>query len=318
MQRTLAAVLLLLGASPALAQPVFGPLCGPGFGGGFAYRFYAAPVLPYYPGLFPLSGPGWGPGYGNPFFLPQPTLAAPSVVIVPRPVVIGGNIDPVELEPLAPNRNIPLRPNDYLVISPRKDRAVPGTPAVPPVMPKADRPAPPALRFDPFAPLPVLGRNDTPEADPFAEAARQVKQAREVFAESQYGRSAEHLEQAIRVKPDDPLPYFLKAQVHIASGQYVEAATSIREGLKRAPNWPASRFDPKSLYGAKPELFDAHLAELRKSAEANPAEPTLQFLLAYQLWFAGDRKEASAILRRARSSVEDAAEFDLFLREVEK
>ena len=45
-----------------------------------------------------------------------------------------------------------------------------------------------------------------------------------------------------------------------------EAVAEIREGLRRAPDWPAARFAPRELYGAHPGRFDVHLAELRKAA----------------------------------------------------
>jgi hypothetical protein len=361
MKRVIAAmVVVLTTADLAEAQVVFAPRCAVGFGGGFAYRstfafgggfayrsgfalggprvsvvfsrsFYAAPVFPAYYPFGPFAGPGWGPGYGNPYFLPPPPIVVgPPVIVVPPPVVIGGNIEPNRREPVVvqPDRGVPLRPDDYLVISPRKD--VPALPANPPVadgviVPKLDRVAepvvairPPVFRFDPFAAQPVLGRNDTPEADPVAEAARQVKQARQAFANEEYGRVAEHLDRAIRVKPDDPVPYFLKAQARMAAGEYADAVASIRDGLKRAPNWPASGFNPRDFYGRDADRFDAHLAELRKAVAASPDAPTLQFLLAYHLWFTGDREAAVALLMKARKQVRDGNAIEAFLTEAAK
>src|SRR5438093_354088 len=63
---------------------------------------------------------------------------------------------------------------------------------------------------------------DKPEADPAAEAARLVRRAREAFAAEQYGRAVERLDAAIAARPDDPLPYFLKAQAQFAAGQYAD------------------------------------------------------------------------------------------------
>jgi tetratricopeptide (TPR) repeat protein len=174
------------------------------------------------------------------------------------------------------------------------------------------------FRFDPFAAQPVLGRNDTPEADPVAEAARQMKHARQAFANEEYGRVAEHLDRAIRVKPDDPVPYFLKAQARMAAGEYADAVESIHNGLERAPNWPASGFNPRDFYGPDADRFDAHLGDLRKAALGNPDEPALQFLLAYHLWFTGEREAALELLTKARKQVRDGHAIEAFLTEAAK
>ncbi|MFO0825962.1 MAG: hypothetical protein U0792_23055 [Gemmataceae bacterium] len=68
--------------------------------------------------------------------------------------------------------------------------------------------------------------------------------------------------------------------------------TEIREGLALDPAWPAGAFDPKEPYGVNAAAFAGHLAELRKVVAANPGQPTLAFLLGYQLWFIREKPEA--------------------------
>ena len=97
------------------------------------------------------------------------------------------------------------------------------------VVPEIDRivkPQPP----EPPAPVPVLV--DRPEADPAAESARQVRLAKAAFAAGEYGHAADHLERAIKAKPDDPQPHALTAQVRLAAGQYADAVTAIQNGMK--------------------------------------------------------------------------------------
>jgi hypothetical protein len=258
------------------AAPVFVP--PPAFGYGPPFGFVA-----------------FGPNGWNPYFLPPPD----PVVVAPPPIVLVG------FDGRADDR----KDRDFLVIGPRD-----------PPFRVLDRPAakddlPPAAKPNPLAPPPVLGRDDKPEADPFAEAARQVGLARAAFAADGYGRAAEHLGRAVAVRPDDPLPYFLKAQAEFAAGRYADAVTTIRAGMRRSPDWPASDFKPTALYGDRPARFDAHLAELRKAAAANPAEPAVQFLLAYQLWFGGQREAAVKLFRTVADRVTDAAEAERFLKE---
>lgn len=308
-----ASVALVLTAGPAPAQ----------FGGGFGHPgghgrpprvigYKVAGVVggvPAAPAFLPSPGYGFGPGWGfappyaipfgpygwNPYFL-QPE---PPVVVAPPPIVLVGFNGQDRGQP---------KDGDFTVIGPKDE---PGRKLVRPPQPE---PAP-LPKFNPLAPPAVLGRDDKPEADPFAEAARQVGLARAAFAADEYGRAAEHLGRAVAVRPDDALPYFLKAQAEFAGGQYADAVTTIRAGMKRSPDWPASDFKPRAFYGDRPGRFDAHLAELRKAAESNPAEPAVQFLLAYQLWFGGDRDEAAGLFRRIADRVTDAAEAERFVKE---
>jgi Flp pilus assembly protein TadD len=323
-------------------------VAGPGlWAGWFTRGFYAAPIVPYPSiGWFPAYGPGYGPGYGNPFFLPPPGGAYPligsypPVVVVPPPVVvIGGNALPEAnvapaggVPPPAPRAGPPApplaaRPGDFIVISPRKDWQASGSvataPTRPSMTPAIDRVAPPPTTvpargpaFDRFVQPPVFTNTDRPEADPAAEIARQVRLGRDAFATGEYGLAAEHFERAIRLRPDDPLPYFLRAQAHFAAGKYTNAVADIRDGMAKSPDWPAAKFDAKELYGANPERFDAHLAALRKAADANPADPALLFLLGHELWFAGDRPAALKALRDAARLAPGNAMIERFLREV--
>lgn len=297
-----ASVVLVLAAGPAAAQWVGGGFVGPR-GPGPKPRVIGYTVVGVAGWVPPVVAPppawGWGGGFGppfgfgyagwNPYFL-QP----PPVVVNPPPIVLTGFN--------APAKDNPVNPDDVIVIGPKDE---PGRKLV---RPKADPPKP-------FVLPAVLGRDDAPAADPFAEAARQVGLARAAFAADEYGRAAEHLGRAVAVRPDDALPYFLKAQAEFAGGRYADAVTTIRAGMKRSPDWPAGDFKPRSLYGDRADRFDAHLADLRKAAEANPAEPAVQFLLAYQLWFGGQRDEAAKLFRGVADRVMDAPEAERFVKE---
>jgi predicted Zn-dependent protease len=251
-------------------------------------------------------------------------VVAPQVVVVPPPVFVGGG--PPEDD--APNNVVPAvaRRNDYIVISPQKNAApVPAAEgrAIPHIdriaMPVPDRPA---FAFDPLArrepDKPAPPEPDVPEADPAAEVARLLRWARVELGAELYGSAIERLGAAIALRPVDPLPYFHRAQAQFAAGQYADAVASIREGMKRAPDWPASGFRPEELYGPNPGRLDAHIAELRRAVRDNPGEPALEFLLGYELWFAGDRPAAVNLFRSAAKRGTDRAIIERFLREAEK
>jgi hypothetical protein len=321
MQRTVlaaVAVLALADLTPAKAQgfvpPGYYRFPG-GFGGGPGFR--VAGFASGYYGRTVWVAPGWGPAF-NPFL--PPVVVAHQVIVVPPPVVVGGGM----IEDDTPNNVVPAlaRRNDYIVISPRKnvapamaaeERTIPHIDRI--VMPKLDRPV---FGFDAFARSGELNKAAKPEAPPADPAAEAVRQAREAFAAEQYGRAVERFDAAIAVRPADPLPYFLKAQSQFAAGQYADAVASIREGMKRAPDWPASDFKPAELYGANPERFTAHVGELRRAVRDSPTEPALEFLLGYELWFGGERAEAVRLFRSAAKRGKDGAIVERFLREAEK
>ncbi|MCI0705706.1 MAG: tetratricopeptide repeat protein [Planctomycetia bacterium] len=305
-----------------------------GFAGGFSSRsvfvspspFFGFPTVPIYPygqfvpvgpfgtvGRFPpvgfapvgfgsfYGGYGWGPGYwGSGYWGGGYGAFGPPVIVVPQPVIIGGNVPDPNAGAVAggpPNAELfpkGARPGDFLVIAPQKPATIPEVTRVASVA--EVRPAP--IPFNPFV-RPAPANVERPEADPKREAARLVKLAQGSFASGDYGRAAEHFTRALASDPDDARTYFLLAQARFASGQYADAVTRIREGLAHNPNWPSSAFNPAELYGANPARFDAHLTALRKTIADNPGQATLEFLLGYQLWFRGEKAEAEKFFRAA-------------------
>ena len=283
-----------------------------GFSGGFVKRsvfvpppVFLAPVAPFGPANFApvgFGGPfwgGWGPGFGG--FGP-PVVAVP----VPIPVVVGGNFpDPNErpnVPPPPPNPVLRVRPDDFLVIAPRRD-VIPEVPRV------ADARPGPIMMFDPFA-MPV--RVEEPDPDPRKEALRLLKLGRAAFAAGDFGRAAEHFERASIADPADAVTYFLHGQAKFAAGEYREAVARIRAGLARDPKWPNARFDPVELYGARPERFVLHMIALKKAVADNPNQVPLEFLLGYQLWFSGDKAEANRLFRASEAGLPDPGPFALF------
>jgi hypothetical protein len=337
MALAVAVLLGLAGFTAAPAQIVYG--------GGFAFSAGAPHVRvtggllgrPVYPYPYPVYG--FAPGFVGPYFPPPygPSVLVPPWVY-PPPLVGAPNLNgtdypagpPVVVRdpPPAPPRGNPdggppgARPGQFIVISPKKDvPATAGNPMIPegtitPAVEKVMTPAP-AARFDPSTAA-QTGNVEKSEADPDREFARLMKLAREAFAGEEYGRAVGFLDRAAKAKPADALPHFLKAQALVATGQYAEAVDAIRDGMRLAPDWPGGGFRPRELYGANPGRFDAHLAALRAALAENPGAAGLQFLLGYELWFGGNRAEATELFAAAGRGAKNNPLVARFLKEAGK
>jgi hypothetical protein len=330
MLAVLGGLVLLADGGPARGQVVLGPVGYTGWGhrGGVGFAFggpkYIVTGVVTGGVVAPLWGPAFGPwGYHGGPWVP-PVVIGPSVVVVgyTAPAPSGGFYGgfgsaglyrepepPPGPDPLARAKvDAAVQRGDLLMVRPNGGgvRAA-GAPAPRPAEPPAG-----FARQPGFAPEPA----EVP-ADPKKRAAFEITRAREAFAAGQYGRAAERLADAAAAAPDEPLAYFLLAQARTARGEYAEAVAAIRDGMRRAPDWPAAAFDPKEFYGPNAAAFDEHLAELKKAAAADPADPTLGFLLGYHLWFLGEKAEAVKLFKRAAKQVKDAGIIERFLREAE-
>lgn len=285
MRLTIAAVALVLAARPASAQVIpaggFARQAAFGFShtghhvraGGFAAYGYAGGAVAVRPW-------GW-------FAAPVVVVPPPLVVLVPA-YDLQGYVEPPPRTP-EPDRA------RWHVIRPLKQPAFPLV-----ARPDLIHGAPPA----------AAGER---KPNPKDEAARQVRLAQAAFAAEEYGRAVERLDEAIKAQPKEPLPRFLLAQVRFARGEYAEAVAAVRDGLALAPDWPATDFTPKPLYAGAPARFDEQLKDLRRAAADRPDDVTVQFLLGYQLWFNGERGEATRLFRRLAPAVKERNLIDAFL-----
>lgn len=289
-RRCFALGIVLAASTPADAQFVSGGFVqqsgfrfsahggGVRFSAGYSRTFHSAPMFGY--AWVPAFGPGYGPGFGNPFFLPPPPIIVGPPLILPV-----GNREPVP-------GNADVVKGDFLVISPKKANEVDRV-----IVPEKPR----RVVFNPFAVNRPIGPTE-PAADP----DRQLKQARAALAAGEFGAAAEVLDRL----PNDETAVFLKSQAQFAAGQYAEAVATIRAGMKRNPKWASNGVKLAELF---PAQLDSLLGELKRSAEANPDSPAVQFLLAHQLWFGGERETARSIFERLTKRLKTADDVKPFL-----
>lgn len=249
-------------------------------------------------------GYGYGYGWGG-YWVPPP-------VIVVRPAVVPRIEEPREPEPIR------ATPAERAAAEARVSAAVDRGElmVIKPGKPVARVPAPPERIDRPPAAKPAVTLDGPkPPADPQALAAFRVATGRAAFAAGEYGRAADQFRAAAAVT--DPIAFFLLAQAHTARGEYAEAVSAVRDGMRKAPDWPAARFRYADLYGDRREPLADHLAALRTAADAKPADAAARFLYGYHLWFAGEKAAAAKVFRALSPTVKDNALIERFLQEAE-
>lgn len=324
--RWLVPLVVLLSWHPEVSAQVlmapFVPGYGPGFG--FNYRgrnlafsgFVGAPVYGY--GFRPIM-PYYPYGYGYPvmssvtyiYSPPPPIVMMPPIVINNNQTVVvgGGGGAGVDVED----------DGRFLKIIPRQKKPAEEAPAERPPMRPAEPKERPAPKKEPAAvdkpkkpePKPDIAR---PARKPKDEAVRLVALGKEAFATGQHGLAERRFQKAIELAADQPMSHFLLAQAQFARGKYREAVESIQAGMRRDPDWPGARFDPRDLYGDDPEDFQEHLKLLEDTLARFPNDPSLLFLQAHQLWFTDKRDEARMLFQRAARVAPDRTFIDRFLK----
>ena len=181
-----------------------------------------------------------------------------------------------------------------------------------PTVRPGDMPEKPAVK----GPPPELPPPPGPLPDPRDESLRLVELGAGAFQAGAYGLAAQRFRQAIKVNPALPPAYFLLAQAEFALGNYRDAVETIHAGMKIDKQWPRTVYQPRlELYKGRDAEYGDHMKHLTDAAAATPNNATLLFLVAHQLWFDGQRKDALALFQRVRplADVQDRVYIDAFL-----
>jgi len=193
-------------------------------------------------------------------------------------------------------------------------------------------PAPPLLVGQPLAGLDLAGNRQVSAQQPppapiktppprqrdeleiRADMQRLLRKGNEAFAAGDYKSALGQYQQAVATAPLEPMGYFHLAQAHLAVGKLAEAGVAIERGMRLHPNWPKAPFQPRALYGDQAGDFQRHLGALAEQVGRNMNDESLLFLLAYQLWFDGQRAEATLLFERAGALAHDTTLIDRFLK----
>jgi tetratricopeptide (TPR) repeat protein len=318
-----ALLVALILQSEVRAQIVVGPFPGdPGYGGMRVYYHrggltISGAVGGYPPAGYYLVGPGYPSSSYTPGYLPSSPASRITInnYYNGYPPILGGgyredlrgyDLDPVPLKKaVLPN---PVEPGPKQVDQPPfKD--MPGVEVSVgklPVRPEDVK----AMPKDP-GPKPEL----QPKADPGEENARLVELGLVAFGAGEYGLAAQRFRQATQVEGRLVRAYFLLAQAEFALGKYRDAVATVHAGMKLGKlQWPLLIVQPRvDIYKDRAADFDAHLKRLDAAVTTQPNNATLLFLMAHQLWFDGQRKDALALFQRAKPLTKDSTYIDAFL-----
>jgi Tetratricopeptide repeat len=174
----------------------------------------------------------------------------------------------------------------------------------PPLIPGPERPAVvrPALPGMPPAPLEAR-----------AEHALQMTAGIDAIAQGTFARAERRFHDAIAADPSQPMPYFLLAEACVALGKYQESMQAIEEGMRSWPLWPLARFQPAQLFDPARGAYVEQMQRLMEAQARHPDEASLNFLVAYHLWFDGHKDQAVAWFKTALAKGATPTVVDRFL-----
>ena len=171
----------------------------------------------------------------------------------------------------------------------------------------------PRDRADVPEPKKAVGR--ATNAESIARARRFIGFGDAQFAQQKYSAANERYRKAAQSDPQLADAWFRQAFALSAIGRYKQAVAAIQRGLKIDPNWAASGFDLKQLYGFDQLAKEAHLDALAQAAENSPNNADLLFLVGVHLHFDGQSQRAEKFFQRAKELAgDDSAHIQAFMK----
>src|SRR5262249_28524400 len=149
---------------------------------------------------------------------------------------------------------------------------------------------------------------------PMEEDGDPIELGKKAMARQQYGLAGLRFRQGAQAAPRQAMPQFLLAQALFALGKYRDAINAMHAGMDLQKGWPAEEFPPRALYKANAADFLEHLKRLETLVEKHPKDSVLLFVLAYELWFDGQRAKARLLFRKAKDGAPDPDYCDQFLK----
>ncbi len=163
----------------------------------------------------------------------------------------------------------------------------------------------------------VLEGNELDEPQEKTLADEYFEQAVEKFESNDYEASLGHIQQAIKLSPDDVVLPFVYGQILFAAGDYSHAAAVVRMALNNLPEDNKSVFFPRGLY-TDDGVLNRQIQKLADATELEVLNSDLQLLLGYQLLGIGELDQAEQVLIEAKDVSSNVEAADVLLDLVEQ
>ncbi|MBI4844705.1 MAG: tetratricopeptide repeat protein [Nitrospirae bacterium] len=114
----------------------------------------------------------------------------------------------------------------------------------------------------------------------------------------QYDKAMEYINEAIKINPDDPLPYINAGVINLHLRQLPEAVANFEKALKADPESLTGHFNLAGAYFNMKE-YDKALSVLKRGIGIWPADSGLHALLGLTLYHRSEKADALIALKRA-------------------
>ena len=131
----------------------------------------------------------------------------------------------------------------------------------------------------------------------FGEA--QVHLAHVLIEQRHFPEARAALDDAARLKPDDPALHYVRGLYFKSQGDPEKALTELRRSIQLAPQVPEAHYEMGLLLRQRGELESA-AGEFRKAIELSPADGPSLLNLAQILGLQGKRAESEEVIRKFR------------------
>ena len=142
---------------------------------------------------------------------------------------------------------------------------------------------------------------ETAKLAKLARVNRHLENVAEAFAAGDYAKAVLRASKAVDAEPDNAVLFFVYSQSLFAAAEYDEAASILREALRKVDVQEQGVFYSMGFYPDEDVLAE-QIDRLGKAVEAEPYRANLQLLLGYELLGVGRYDEALEALQKAEQN----------------
>ena len=125
------------------------------------------------------------------------------------------------------------------------------------------------------------------QEDAVSDAQRLLEQGEQLLLEGQYAKARESFARAASLDPQDPRSRLCLAFSEFALGDFEDAATTVHDVMKMAPDLAATPLDMRGLF--ETGTLEKQIAKLEDVAQHQSESSRMNYLLGFVQYYSGDR-----------------------------